>query len=553
VAQCSALLAAAMRVAHAINTSQVDTVLRQFDATTEAIRGIESKMKRMQAHAKTANEQRTAISKHAQECTDMMDSMSKTLIELSDDALEYFAVSVDRFAGLFETLEASVAEIGVLSAHKELQRELWPLLVPVMCLCIILTASNCVFGFRLAGDSQMAQFDLEMVIGMGSENPQEGDNVDSSVSLLSLFAIFHVVLIGCAVLYIIGEITRRMLLARKPRKVVRKQQAMIFDLPDDVPLGEGGEVPCSEDEGEDEDEDMENADRFADKSPYHSVGQVLSSPASPTAGEYASQSREVLEAEATPAENTTVASPESPPARQRPSFASQSQSQIGAEGAPNQTPASLYSSFINFLHLPSEAARGMRDVQSSAVSSAGTKDSPLSRAQTIEADNDKASRSRPSFRSEGGAFVGDETVHTRPDLNKSHTMESGMVTGMSRRRSKTEEDMLSPSRTEQSGGIKGMFTAAVSEHPDRPGPVSGVLRNLQKMTEQVVQDRKGRMGSPRSERDGRRNSTSSNSTFRDVRLKTGFPRSESDLMRVRNISHGSVNDDDSDEGEVFQA
>mmetsp|Transcript_50863 Transcript_50863/g.114388 ORF Transcript_50863/g.114388 Transcript_50863/m.114388 type:complete len:531 (-) Transcript_50863:188-1780(-) len=499
-----------MRVAHAINHSQVDAVLKEFDATTEAIRGIEVKMKRMQAHAQTANQQRTAISRHAQDCTDMMDAMSKQLIELSEDALEFFAISVDRFAGLFETLEVCVRELGVFSAHKELQRELWPLLVPVMCLCIIITASNCVFGFRLAGDTSMAQFDLDMLKGVDPNEEDTNADVNDSVSLLSLFAIFHVVLVGCAVLYMFGEIIRRIVLTRmNARARVLRQKVGLLDEeeePQPPPV-------VAQHTSEEVEIDSPRPLSLQESSPSPRGVQASPPPLSPA-------STKSLQGSAGASGSALGAlqhadSKEAGPQDAQP---------MGA------TPSSLYSSLLSFLNQGEARAAHQQSLSSPG---AGARESPPNRA---EADGTQRA-ARPSGRSEGGVtFSPDSSANFAP-TRTSGTELSG---GGARRRSMTENSIggaLQPSASFHTVHTKGGENAT-----SRTGPVSGLLRNIQRMTDQVVHDiseRKGgtqgggHRGGPSSPRAGdlpRKNSTvSSSRSARGERLPTLTPGS---LARV---------------------
>jgi hypothetical protein len=89
-------------------------------------------------------------------------------------------------------------------------------------LVIIITASNCVFGFMLAGDSSLTSaLSLEAVFGDAAtlgqldvsetgtsdkpEDTSEDGGVVDSVNVLNIFAIVHMVLIGIALLYLFSE------------------------------------------------------------------------------------------------------------------------------------------------------------------------------------------------------------------------------------------------------------------------------------------------------------------------------------------------------------
>mmetsp|Transcript_34904 Transcript_34904/g.81645 ORF Transcript_34904/g.81645 Transcript_34904/m.81645 type:complete len:398 (-) Transcript_34904:32-1225(-) len=205
-----------MQVSHQMDEKQVEMVLTEFNATTTAVRGIEDKMGKTIDYMVAAKQQQHQITTYSLQVLQMVETLGKSLQLLSDDVLESVSLMAERFASLFEVLELTFMEMGLVSVAKELQTEMWPLLVPVVCLVLVVSGSNCAFGFRLAADPDMVQLGLEGLVGMeetGSTDLADGDN--EGMNLLNLFAIFHVVLVSLAVLYLIAEAMRRVRLKVK--------------------------------------------------------------------------------------------------------------------------------------------------------------------------------------------------------------------------------------------------------------------------------------------------------------------------------------------------
>merc|ERR1719329_742238 len=141
--------------------------------------------------------------------TDLVDKISSSLVETSNESIDNCLDALDTCAGLIESLEDTMAELGPSNALKELQRELWPLLIPAVALMVIITVGNCFFGFALSRDVALARtFAIHTLFGDEQDGESADDvNVDD-VNVLNLFATFHVILICLAALYVLAEIVR---------------------------------------------------------------------------------------------------------------------------------------------------------------------------------------------------------------------------------------------------------------------------------------------------------------------------------------------------------
>lgn len=203
-----------MGVNHSMNHAQVDQVLRQFEATTTAIRGIETKVGRVKGYIQGMQEQRVQLTRSAEAAKSLLDSVSTSLNERSDEVLDYFQQTLEAFAGPVEQLELTLFNLGLQDAPRQLQRELGPLLMPAVVLVVILTVSNTVFGFMLAADDKIARtFSVEGVAG-----DKASEASASGVNVLNLFAIVHVASLGAAVAYILSERIRVAFNRRRQRQ-----------------------------------------------------------------------------------------------------------------------------------------------------------------------------------------------------------------------------------------------------------------------------------------------------------------------------------------------
>jgi len=205
-----------------MNEKQVDAVLTDFNATTTAVRGIEEKMERCIEYMSEAQTQQEQLAGYAMQVLNMIDVMGKSLQLWSDDVLETVSLLSYQFASLVEALELTFIEMGLVSVAKELQTEMWPLLVPVACLVIIVSGSNCAFGFQLAADPMLLNLGPALIVGNADDSTGTSQELDDAevdgMNLLNLFAIFHVVLICVTVLYVIVELARKFRLQAKLRR-----------------------------------------------------------------------------------------------------------------------------------------------------------------------------------------------------------------------------------------------------------------------------------------------------------------------------------------------
>lgn len=226
-----------MGINHSMNKVQVDTVLTKFEATTDAIKGIESKVMRVNEHVIRAQAQRAEIEKQAEAATSLMDGLTESVNSKSEIAVDYFLRTLDTFADLIESFEVSISDLGLLNAPREVQRELGPLLMPAIVLVITVTISNCVFGFLLAADVELAG-----TFTLSHEGP-EGTTEGEPTNILNLFAIFHVVLIGIAVAYLTFEAAKQACAGRKMyRRVKIDRAAMLQEESEEE--GEGADEPA---------------------------------------------------------------------------------------------------------------------------------------------------------------------------------------------------------------------------------------------------------------------------------------------------------------------
>lgn len=193
-----------MKVSHKVDHRQVEEVLTQFEATTSAIRGIDEKVARVDGYVAKMKTQRENITRQAETVTGLVDRMSDTLNSRSDDILMFFTDTLDNFAGLVEKLEQRLLELRLQDAPRQIQREFGPLLMPAVVLVIIITVSNCIFGFLLAGDSNLSDsFSILQDEAIKDEQP---------LNILKVFAVMHVALIGAAVLFVMVEACRKKLI-----------------------------------------------------------------------------------------------------------------------------------------------------------------------------------------------------------------------------------------------------------------------------------------------------------------------------------------------------
>lgn len=196
-----------MGVSHSLDREQVEAVLGEFEATTTSIRGIESKMKRVEQYMKSLQEQKTNWTQYADMSSKLLDGLGESIGGHSVQMLDYFDAAFEHFLGLVEAIETSLYGMGIREAPKQIQREFGPLLVPAVVLVMIVTASNCYFGFLLASDEELT----DSLQGLPVQNAAQeaAQETNKSLHILTLFAVGHVVLIGAAFVYLVSDLIRQ--------------------------------------------------------------------------------------------------------------------------------------------------------------------------------------------------------------------------------------------------------------------------------------------------------------------------------------------------------
>lgn len=246
-----------------MDRDQVDEVLTQFEATTSSITGIEKKMEKVSQYMDTVQVQRRALVVHAEVTTSLIDGLGESVADQSKMIYDYFSTSFEHFAGLVEILETSLYNLKLEDAPRQIQREFGPLLMPAVVLVVIITVSNCYFGFMLASDESLAE-----ALGDGffiggnttADHAAEGEARHSEMNILFLFAVGHVVLIGLAIVYIAVDLLRRRL---KQRRRSRRSLAgpLFFPTEDSDSVDSETEAFQTEDSGEDQPEVQQPRDR----------------------------------------------------------------------------------------------------------------------------------------------------------------------------------------------------------------------------------------------------------------------------------------------------
>lgn len=202
---------------HQMDKEQAEKVLSEFESTTAAIKGIETKIDRVQNYVRVAEDNRRNLAAQTDEATGLLDGMTTSMNVKSEEALEYLTGTIDTFADLMEILESTVVDLQLANAPKELQKELGPLLVPAVVLVLIITVSNCAFGFLLAGDP-----DLSEALSPESVFLSETDDKRQGLNVLSIFAIFHVCLLGACAFVLAMQFLRSQ--CKKHRKRARNRR-----------------------------------------------------------------------------------------------------------------------------------------------------------------------------------------------------------------------------------------------------------------------------------------------------------------------------------------
>lgn len=196
-----------------MNKDQVESVLSNFEDTMKAIKGIEQKADRVNEMLSETQRQQDAL--HAQ--MDRAQNFVKTVtdsLNLRNSQVGHFRDSLEGIVEVVERLEGTLYDLGLRDLPGKMQREFGPIFVPVLVLTLIVTVSNCAFGFLLATDAELAL--------------QGG-----TMNMVNVFATIHMVLIGLAVLHLIVEIVLRVVKATRRRRKAAMQGEPLAQASDD--------------------------------------------------------------------------------------------------------------------------------------------------------------------------------------------------------------------------------------------------------------------------------------------------------------------------------
>lgn len=193
-----------MGMGHSMNKDQVENVLSNFENTMKAIKGIEQKADRVNEMLCETQSQQDALHGQMDRAQDFVKNVTESLNLRSSQVL-HFRDSLEGIVGVVEKLEDTLYDLGLRDLPGKIQRELGPIFVPVLVLTLIVTISNCAFGFLLATDAELAL---------------EG----GTMNMVNMFATIHVVLIGLAVLHLVVEVVLRVLKAHRRRRAAESRE-----------------------------------------------------------------------------------------------------------------------------------------------------------------------------------------------------------------------------------------------------------------------------------------------------------------------------------------
>ncbi|CAK0871339.1 unnamed protein product [Prorocentrum cordatum] len=200
-----------MGVGHSMNQSQVESVLSNFEDTMKAIKGIEQKADRVNEMLSETQRQQDALHGQMDRGQEFVKSVTDSL-NLSSSQVLHFRDS--GIVEVVEKLEDTLYDLGLRDLPGKMQREFGPIFVPVLVLTLIVTVSNCAFGFLLATDAELSL--------------QGG-----TMNMVNMFATIHVVLIGLAVLHLVVEIVLRVVKTARRRRAARSREEQLQAVGDD--------------------------------------------------------------------------------------------------------------------------------------------------------------------------------------------------------------------------------------------------------------------------------------------------------------------------------
>jgi len=228
-----------------MNRDQVDEILSQFEATVAEIKGVEEKMKRAKQYMSSVKASRSTLTQTAEVTANALDALGNSIMGQTEAIYDYLLSNFDHFAGLIEETERALFNLRIQDAPKQIRAKFRPFVAPAAILVIIVTVSNCVFGFLLAGDMALVSEDGLFAIEL----------LGYRVNLLMAFAWTHAALIFLAYSYILGDLALRAWRRR------RKRRAKQLRLKKDKEQAGNEDEQTSSSEAEDEDEDDEEGSK----------------------------------------------------------------------------------------------------------------------------------------------------------------------------------------------------------------------------------------------------------------------------------------------------
>jgi len=201
-----------MGISHSVNRAQLDQVVLQFEATKTALKGIEIKSRRFKEHSQVTRNQLATTSRQVEGLSNMLDGIAVNANDKAELALDCVSEGLIMCADFLEPVEEMVDESRLSRVRKTLIKELGPLFVPTMVLILIITVSNCAFGFLLADDPSLSErVSLLATFGDDTEGSQ-------GYNLVRAFTIVHVVAIIIFFIMVVFEAVRRLKCCQNGRR-----------------------------------------------------------------------------------------------------------------------------------------------------------------------------------------------------------------------------------------------------------------------------------------------------------------------------------------------
>eukprot|EP00928_Gymnodinium_smaydae_P053315 TRINITY_DN3732_c0_g3_i1.p1 TRINITY_DN3732_c0_g3~~TRINITY_DN3732_c0_g3_i1.p1 ORF type:complete len:394 (-),score=103.65 TRINITY_DN3732_c0_g3_i1:232-1305(-) len=200
-----------MGVNHSVNHRQMELVLTQFEATTEAIRGIEEKVARVNDHVSQVQKQHMYMYSQMDKATKVLHKLTHHGGSVGHNFVEQLTGGIECAAGMVNQVETHMSKQEFDRLPQVIRTQVSPLALPAALLVLTITTSNIVFGFLLAGDENLsAVFSFRTIKvfkgdGSGSKVAVGQEDVSDDFDVVKWFAIFHAILIGIVALYFVIE------------------------------------------------------------------------------------------------------------------------------------------------------------------------------------------------------------------------------------------------------------------------------------------------------------------------------------------------------------